>query len=77
MKTANRNAPVVECRHLTAEDFDRSIDHAVIVKTGKASNFRVMRQGAGVYIVFGRAEFLGGSTVVKGIDAVRKLLMTR
>jgi hypothetical protein len=73
----NRNAPIVECAHLTAQDFNRSIDHAVIVKTGKASNFRVVRHSPDTYVIFGRAEFPGGSTTVKGIDAVRKLLITR
>lgn len=73
----NRVAPVINCAVKSAQDFNRSIDHAVIVKTGKASNFRVVRHSPDTYIIFGRTEFPGGSTTVKGIEAVRRLLMTR
>jgi hypothetical protein len=73
----NRNAPLVECSHLTAADFNRSIDHAVIVKTQKGSTFRVVRHSPGTFIIFGRTEFVGGFTTVRGIDAVRRLLVTR
>lgn len=73
----NRNAPVVNAHQLTADDFNRSIDHAVIVKTPRASNFRVVRHSPGTFIVYGRTEFVGGSITVKGIDAVRRLLVTR
>lgn len=71
----NKLAPIVECAHLSDSDFDQC--GTVIVKTGRASNFRVERQAPGVFIVYGRTEFSGGSTVVRGIDAVRRLLVTR
>jgi len=68
---------IVECYHLITADFIGAPDDTVIVKTGKASMFRVIRKSPGVYHVYGRTEFVGGSTVVCGIDAVRKLLITR
>jgi hypothetical protein len=75
---ANKPAPrVVQCRNLTASDFDDSPDNTVIVKTSLASNFRVVRQAPGLFIVYGRTEFVGGSTIVTGINAVRRLLATR
>lgn len=69
--------PVIECRDLTALDFETVRE--VVVKTAKGSNFRVEQhaQGACTYIVYGRTEFIGGSTVVRGIDAVRDLLARR
>lgn len=78
MTDKKQSAPrVVECYHLITADFIGAPDNTVIVKTGKASNFRVERQAPGVFIVYGRAEFVGGSTVVHGIEAVRRLLITR
>jgi hypothetical protein len=73
----NKAPTIVQCAHLTASDFDDSPDNTVIVKTGKASNFRVVRQARGIFIVYGRTEFVGGSTIVRGISGVHSLLMTR
>lgn len=76
--TDKKQAPrVVQCHHLITADFVGAPDNCVIVKTAKASNFRVIRKSPGVFHVYGRAEFVGGSTVVCGIEAVRKLLVTR
>ena len=73
-----QNAPrIIECAHLTASDFDGAPDNCVVVKTGRASCFRVERQAPGVFIVYGRTEFVGGSLVVRGIERVRALLVTR
>jgi hypothetical protein len=68
---------VVQCHNLITADFIGAPDNTVIVKTGKASNFRVVRQARGIFIVYGRTEFVGGSTIVTGINAVRRLLATR
>jgi hypothetical protein len=68
---------VVQCHNLITADFIGAPDDTVIVKTGGASNFRVIRKSPGVFHVYGRTEFIGGSTVVCGIDAVRSLLATR
>jgi hypothetical protein len=79
-KQSSHVAPrVVQCHNLVSSDFDGAPDNTVIVKTGKASNFRVERllRLTGVFIVYGRTEFVGGSTTVRGIDALRKLLATR
>lgn len=72
---------VIECAHLVASDFDglpgQAPNNCVIVKTARASNFRVERHAPGVFIAYGRAEFLGGSQVVRGIEALRRLLASR
>jgi hypothetical protein len=74
----NKPAPsVVQCHNLTASDFDGAPDNTVIVKTSRASNFRVVRHSPGVFIVYGRTEFMGGSRTVFGISEVRELLATR
>jgi hypothetical protein len=76
--TDKKQAPrVVECHNLITADFDGTPDNCVIVKTGKASNFRVVRHSLGVFIVYGRTEFMGGSRTVFGVQAVRDLLRTR
>jgi hypothetical protein len=79
MTDKKQSAPVapfiVGCHNLVDSDFDGA--PYVIVKTGKASNFRVERHSPGVFIVYGRAEFMGGSRTVFGIQAVRDLLRTR
>lgn len=67
--------PVVQCAALTARHFD--VCGSVIVATPLASNFCVERTGPGVYLVHGRAEFVGGSRIVRGIGAVRSLLQSR
>lgn len=76
MKT-NQAPRVVQCSHLVNSDFDDAPNNEVIVKTSLASNFRVIRKSPGVFIVYGRAEFVGGSMVVRGIAGVRSLLATR
>jgi hypothetical protein len=68
---------VVQCHNLVTADFVGAPDNCVIVKTGKASNFRVERHSPGVFIVYGRTEFMGGSRTAFGIEAVRELLATR
>ena len=81
----NKSPTIVQCSNLVASDFTKENGMTVIVKTAKASNFRVEKHkpGAltvltgGVYIVYGRTEFVGGSITVKGIEAVRQLLATR
>ena len=77
MKPTTKAPRVIQCAHLIARDFDQAPDNTVIVCTSRASNFRVVRQSPGVFIVHGKAEFVGGSTVVRGIDAVRRLLSIR
>lgn len=77
-KQSSHVAPrVVQCHNLITADFIGAPDNTVIVKTGKASNFRVVRHSPGVFIVYGRTEFVGGSHTVFGINAVRALLATR
>jgi hypothetical protein len=76
--TENKQAPrVVQCHHLITADFVGAPDNCVIVKTSKASNFRVERHSPGVFIVYGKTEFMGGSRTVFGIEAVRQLLAAR
>lgn len=75
--TATKNPRRVQVHHLCARDFREAPDKTVIVTTSKASNFRVEEQRSGVYIVYGRTEFIGGQKVVTGIDNVRRLLVTR
>lgn len=76
--TNKRSAPrVVQCHHLITADFVGAPGNVVIVKTSKAANFRVERHSPGVFIVYGRTEFMGGSRTVFGIEAVRQLLVTR
>lgn len=70
------NKPAHPIAHLRASDFTTENGMTVIVKTGKASSFRVERY-RNTYQIHGRTEFVGGSTIVHGIEAVRKLLMTR
>ena len=72
----NKPAPIIECAHLRASDFTTENGMIVIVKTGKGSNFRVERY-RNTYQIYSRTEFVGGSTIVHGIDAVRRLLVTR
>lgn len=72
-----KNPPsIVECFHLVTADFCAAPDNTVIVKTQKASNYRVVRERPGIFVVYS-SEFRGGYRVVRGIDAVRDLLMTR
>ncbi len=75
--TPARAPVVVQCEDLRASDFYDAPDNSVIVKTSKGSNFRVERQNGIFYIVHGRTEFVGGSTTVLGINAVRALLAKR
>jgi hypothetical protein len=73
----NKAPPIVPCSQLVNSDFDDAPDHTVIVKTALATSFRVERHSPGVFIVYGRTEFMGGSRTVFGIEAVRQLLPTR
>lgn len=77
MKPTTKAPRVIQCAHLIERDFDDAPDNTVIVCTSLASNFRVERLERGRYLVHGKTEFAGGSTVVRGIESVRRLLMIR
>ena len=76
MNTTKNAPPVIECFHLRASDFQPETNQTVIVKTQRASNYKVERRAAGMYVIYGN-DWRDGMTCVYGVDMVRDTLLTR